>query len=270
MRQRIVNDASHSPVFEVGLSPLGQAALEWVRNRFAVFPCRPRGKDPLTLHGFKDATRDETQVSRWWTRSPNANIGLPTGKANGIMIVDLDGEEGERLLAKLEERHGKLPTTSRAKTSRGHHLYFGLPKDCAKVPSSNDAGIHIRADDGYAIAPPSVHLSGKTYEWDEQSPEDFVLAPQWLLDFARDRKAVLKALDGPTAAETASGGTVDRRRRSCPSPRESEWQSSGLSGRPCAGDRALDRKRGDAASIGAHKDPRRKPRHLAESRLRPA
>ena len=92
-------------------SALLEAALELASAGFAVFPCKPRGKDPLTLHGFKDATRDEAQISRWWTPWRNANIGLPTGEVNGIMIVDVDPPEGQRLLAKLEERHGKLPPT---------------------------------------------------------------------------------------------------------------------------------------------------------------
>ena len=34
------------------LSPLGQAAIEWARAGFAVFPCKPRGKEPLTKHGY--------------------------------------------------------------------------------------------------------------------------------------------------------------------------------------------------------------------------
>ena len=49
-------------------------------------PCDPveksrdkRGKRPIGLlvpHGFKDATVDLEQIIRWWTRKPDANIGI--------------------------------------------------------------------------------------------------------------------------------------------------------------------------------------------------
>src|SRR5258708_4431274 len=63
---------------EAPSSPL-EYALAYARVGFAVFPCRPRGKEPITKHGFKDATRDEAQIRKWWTRWPDANIGIATG-----------------------------------------------------------------------------------------------------------------------------------------------------------------------------------------------
>jgi Protein of unknown function (DUF3631)/Bifunctional DNA primase/polymerase, N-terminal/Primase C terminal 2 (PriCT-2) len=187
------------------LSDLGDEALAWARNGFAIFACQPRGKKPMTPNGFYDATSDEAQICKWWAKWPDANIGLPTGAVNGILIVDVDPPEGEDLLAILEERYRRLPPTSRARTGKGRHLYLVQPEDCGKVSSSNDGGLDIRAEGGYVIAPRSVHLNGTRYEWDPESPEAFALAPQWLLDFARDRKAFLKALEGPTAAKRVSG-----------------------------------------------------------------
>jgi P4 family phage/plasmid primase-like protien len=191
-------------------SELGDEALAYARNGNAVFPCWPRGKEPLTAHGFKDATKDEAQIRRWWTRWPNANIGIATGREYGIAVLDVDGPEGERLLAKQEALFGEPPATSQVKTGKGRHLYFALPEGCGKVPSSQGEdkgkGLDIRADGGYVIAPPSVHPNGKRYEWDPDSAEEFATAPVWLLDFARDRKAFLKAMDGPTAANGVSAG----------------------------------------------------------------
>src|SRR5271169_5955335 len=110
-----MNDAYHSPVFEAGaLSPLGQAALDLARSGFAIFPCRPRGKEPLINGGFKSATDDEVQIRRLWTKWPNANIGLATGREHGIAVIDVDGLEGEKRLALLEEKFSKLPATSEA------------------------------------------------------------------------------------------------------------------------------------------------------------
>jgi putative DNA primase/helicase len=185
-----------------------EAALDLARSGFAVFPCRPRGKEPKTEHGFKDATRDEAQISRWWTIWPDANIGLPTGGRNGIMVVDPDGEKGEKRLAELRRQIGELPSTVESATGEGRHLFFELPEGCGPVPSSAGDGLDVRADGGYVIAPPSIHPNGKRYEWIEDAPETFALAPQRLLDFARTRKAFVKPLAGPTAARSASGDKV--------------------------------------------------------------
>ena len=185
---------------------LGDEALTYARNGFAVFPCQPRGKDPLTMHGFKDATSDEAEIQRRWRRCRDANIGLPTGETNGIMVVDIDGEKGERKWAKLTARFGEPPATSQVKIGRGRHLYFVLPEGRGEVKSSTNDGLDIRADGGYVVTPPSIHPNGERYAWDPESPDEFALAPEWLLDFARNPKAVLKALDGPAAAKAALGG----------------------------------------------------------------
>ena len=284
-----MNDAYHSSVFDRGkadgsqedstippmglgaLSPLGQVAMDLAKRGFAVFPCKPRGKEPLTKHGYKDAARDEAQIRQWWTKWPDANIGLATGRENGIAVIDVDGPEGDKRLALLEEKFGGLPATSESSSGNGRHLWYALPDGCGPVPSSTGKGLDIRGDGGYVIAPRSVHPNGKTYEWDERSPEHLAEAPQWLLEAARDWRRFLAALDGPT---TAGGRGTAQRGPSRASPGARERRSrrfgSSLSGRSWAGARALVRDRGGAASIGAHKNPRRKPRHLVEGRLRPA
>ena len=72
-------------------------ALKYAADGFAVFPCRPNGKEPLgTLvpNGCLDATTDAETIKGWWTKCPNANIGLATGLKSGLAVVDLDGQEG--------------------------------------------------------------------------------------------------------------------------------------------------------------------------------
>jgi hypothetical protein len=125
---------------------------------------------------------------------------------SGLIVVEIDSLDGARLLVDLTQRLGVLMPTHCVVTGKGRHYYFELPHDCGPIPSSAQGGFDIRADGGYAIAPPSIHPDGRVYQWDASSPNEMALAPQWLLDFARDRDAVLKVIDGPVAAKGASGG----------------------------------------------------------------
>lgn len=67
-----------------------QVAANWARAGFPVFPCNPATKAPLTPHGFKDATADLQTVAAWWQAHPNALVGLATGEASGLFVIDLD------------------------------------------------------------------------------------------------------------------------------------------------------------------------------------
>jgi hypothetical protein len=180
-----------------------KAALAFAQMGFAVFPSEPRGKTPLVKHGFKAATRDETQIRAWWSRWPDANIGIATGAASRLLVVDIDNLDGAKRLGELAAQFGKLTLTPRVNTGNGHHLHYRLPADSGRVPSSAENGLDIRADGGYVIAPPSVHASGRRYEWDFTYAKDIADAPQWLIDFARKRKVAPKAkirAEQPTGA----------------------------------------------------------------------
>ena len=58
------------------------AAIEYAKKGFAVFPLKYRDKVPLTRNGCKDATTDAAQIKAWWQKYPNANIGLATGSVH--------------------------------------------------------------------------------------------------------------------------------------------------------------------------------------------
>ena len=177
--------------------------MNLARSGFRVFPAQPRGTEPLTKNGFYNATDDEDQIHRWWTISPDANIGVATGREHGIAVIVVAGIEGEKRLARVEEKLGKLPSTLEIATETGRLLIFELPEDCGRVPSSSGDGLEIRADAGFVVAPPSV-LNGKPCEWNEA--EKLALAPGQFLEAARNWPSFLKALEGPTAAKGAPVG----------------------------------------------------------------
>src|SRR5690348_17878098 len=52
-----------------------------------------------------------TTLFRSWKRWPESNIGLATGEASGVVVLDIDGAEGEASLKAFTDVHGELPNT---------------------------------------------------------------------------------------------------------------------------------------------------------------
>ena len=65
------------------------AALRYAEMGYRVFPCAPGDKNPITDHGFHDASTDADTIERWWAKHPNANVGIAT---EGLAVIDIDGE----------------------------------------------------------------------------------------------------------------------------------------------------------------------------------
>jgi hypothetical protein len=143
-------------------SSLLQPALAYAEADFPVFPLLPRSKKPLTSHGFKDATTDAAQIQRWWGENPRANIGMPTGKASELWVLDIDSPEGDTWLM----AQGELPETPIQRTSKGKHLFFAMHEGLKLRNSQGKvAGVDVRADGGYIVLSPSAHPNGGHYEW---------------------------------------------------------------------------------------------------------
>jgi len=181
-----------------------RAALRYAERGWHVLPCHhvtptgcscrrtdcaSPGKHPRTRIGLHEASTDPHQVQSWWDRWPAANIAIRTGQDSNLVVLDVDPDHGGiDTLRTLVADHGALPTGLRARTgSGGWHLYFTHPG--GHVPNSVGrlgAGLDIRADSGYVIAPPSNHRSGRTYVFnDEQAPIPHM--PAWLLQSARPK-----------------------------------------------------------------------------------
>lgn len=188
----------------LGYEPQGSRALalRYTVHGWAVLPCSPDSKAPLTAHGFKDATTNADRVNEFWAASPTAMIGIATGKDAGIFVLDIDvdgemGKDGLADLADLESHFHELPVGNRVRTPRGGlHLYFqypaGLPvrsKAALVEPEGRQLSMDVRGDGGYVIAAGSIRKDGAAYEavdaaWPPLAPE----APQWLLELVVGRK----------------------------------------------------------------------------------
>ncbi|WP_324653776.1 bifunctional DNA primase/polymerase [Georgenia sp. H159] len=143
--------ASSAPSLEL-------AALAYAQAGVPVFPCLPEGKAPLTQRGFHDASRDSRQVGVWWRHWPEANIGLSTGAASGIDVVDIDMHDGEGGFAGFERARQAGLVASWAwlvrTPSGGVHAYYPHGPE-QRSWALGTAHVDFRGDGGYVIAPPS-------------------------------------------------------------------------------------------------------------------
>ncbi len=114
-----------------------------------------------------------------WQQYPNGvNIGVRTGPQSGIWALDLDmggAKNGVVDMQQWLEKNGlswgeHLATLSAKTGGGGYHYVFSYPKDVGKIPTvapHPDIGpsVDIKGDGGYILVAPSVHTSGKVYEW---------------------------------------------------------------------------------------------------------
>ncbi len=149
--------------------------------------CGRKAKHPRIGESFNGASSDPQQIKNWWTKWPDANIGVATGRLSGLTVVDADlskGKPGVDNLSTLCAAHGGVPATLQSSTgSGGIHLYFSY---CEALKTGSNVlaeAIDVRNDDGYAIAPPSNHESGGVYKW-RGNLDTLMTVPEYML--ARD------------------------------------------------------------------------------------
>jgi len=146
--------------------------------------CDKPGKHACIRAWQKKATTDKRQIENWWRVWPNANIGILCG--DDLVVIDVDGVRGAKTLR--EALAGReWPKTLQARTGRpegGLHAYFRVPEGM-EIQSSAAGGIEVQYTGKYVIAPPSIHRSGKLYEWvmDAEGFESPMSAiPEWLVE----------------------------------------------------------------------------------------
>ena len=157
-------------------------------------PCTSPAKHPygkLAPNGLLSATVESGVVNHWFGyQVPQANLGVCTDR---LVVIDVDPRHGgDESWAALEREH-EIPLTWRALTGGGgDHVLFSRPDgvEIANVVAKQMAepplgpGIDVRARGGYIVAPPSRHISGRSYCWSvDHHPQDVPLAPapDWLV-----------------------------------------------------------------------------------------
>ncbi|MBM9504537.1 bifunctional DNA primase/polymerase [Actinacidiphila acididurans] len=219
-------------------------AVQAVQRGFRVFPVEPLGKTPhtlipgqsFTLRWGEAATHSLDRVIEYWSRWPDANIGIAC-KPSGLLVVDCDMPKQEYALAGTEyaglhDRFGSLVDgtdvyrhiceslsgdwrechdTYRVCTgSLGCHYYYRWPTGVGATQASPVPGLlDVRGSagtwGGYVLGAGSVTHKGAYVAECELPIRD---APGWLVELLRARprpRLSHPAAEGPFRQPRAGG-----------------------------------------------------------------
>ena len=136
-----------------------------------VFPLPPGGKNPGDL-GIKWKDGWIAKGRNPWPQLASAQfdaegLWLATGQISKRVVLDIDKPEaGDYWRDKIGA--DIFDSALRVTTGKGYHLHFRIPDDDERewaCHSDNDLGYDLRGDGGGVVVPPSVHVSGRVYEW---------------------------------------------------------------------------------------------------------
>lgn len=125
-----------------------------------------RGKHPRISDWENEASCDPDQIKTWWAQWPTANIGIAAGKS-GLVDFDLDTYKdcysGTEIFTPSDKQ-----TITQISGNGGEHLIFAMPVNAhyTNAKGKLPAWVDIRGYGGQFIVPPSIHYSGRTYEWE--------------------------------------------------------------------------------------------------------
>jgi Bifunctional DNA primase/polymerase, N-terminal len=163
-----------------------------------VFPCRA-DKRPACPHGFQDAAPvgDARAIRALWRCFPGSLIGVPTGRASRLLVLDVDPAGQSWFFEGVKQ--GWFPATRVHRTRRGgYHVIFRHPARPALGNSAGKlmAGIDTRGSGGYVIWPPSP---GYTVI-DESEPAPL---PRWIVN------RLTRQLQGPSPRPRRGGDSEE-------------------------------------------------------------
>jgi putative DNA primase/helicase len=173
----------------------------------------------LTCHGFYAATGDLVRVELMLERHPRALLGIRTGLASGIVVIDGEAsrdapgeptgvevlDDWESWTSTADHDGWRLPPTLRQRTrSGGVHLVYKLPAGVT-VKSRNRVlpSVDVKAEGGYVAVPP-----GAGREWLDDL--DAVVAPSpellsWLHGARGRGRGRQRARDAQGGGDTDAG-----------------------------------------------------------------
>jgi hypothetical protein len=130
--------------------------------------CPSIGKHPIHRYKYIDSFNYECMKDHYleeFKNNPDLNVGF---KVMGYSVLDVDNKNGgdQSLAHLLREYEINMDSVISVKCSNGQHVYASNThlKNTAGVLGD---GLDVRSEDGFVVAPGSVHKSGTLYQWNE-------------------------------------------------------------------------------------------------------
>lgn len=159
----------------------------YVDRGWSVLPVRPEEKRPFMTNWlqYTHSRASKETITSWFTNLSGAGVGIVTGKVSNVIVLDVEST----CPYPIEDILKKYPTQLISRSgSGGYHLFYQYPTNVPKVANRVRIfdGADLRADGGFIVLPPTIHSSGRRYEWvSEGVPGRFPVA---LLDLRSQPK----------------------------------------------------------------------------------
>ena len=144
--------------------------------------CTDAGKHPAveSWRAYQARKPTEDEIAHWY-KAPR-NVGAITGAiSGGLVVIDCDDPETYHAICYV---YPELRVSLTVRTGKGFHVYCYAEPVGTITFDLNGKRHHVKAEGGYVVAPPSLHASGRVYEFVD--PE----APPIVLDLPRFRDAL--------------------------------------------------------------------------------
>jgi hypothetical protein len=189
------------------MGKLEQAALRYVGLGWPVVPLKERSKEPAIKDWPNKAFSTPQEVKEYWSKHPDAGVGILTGPNSGLLVIDIDPRNGgEDTWDAMRESFDWVDTAVVQTGGGGRHIYYRWPEDLdgARLPKSLGPGVDIQGEGRFVVAPPSVHPDGGEYVWEgfELPTRDSISDPPQALVAAIRSEARARACAGASYGTT--------------------------------------------------------------------
>lgn len=133
------------------------------------------------------------KMENYLNQDERYNIGIITGKASGIIVIDIDKvkkddeKDGMEKWEQMMKEHGEIKTLKAKTPSGGYHYFFKYNSDAEMFKGTTKVGgysIDIRSDGNQVLVYPSGYENKGSYLW--ESDEEITEMPKWLYEFLVD------------------------------------------------------------------------------------
>jgi len=147
------------------------ALLDWakfyVSKGLSVIPLEYKAKEPISKwKEYQQRLPTEEELEQWF-KTAWLNIAIVCGQVSGnLVVLDFDSHESlQQFIERIsDDLVKKIKKTWVVRTGKGFHIYLRV-KGKPISTSFRDVGLDIQGEGKYVVAPPSLHPSGKLYEF---------------------------------------------------------------------------------------------------------